>query len=876
MSARSADTHAVNEAHPAAPMLVGASHGLTSAEAAARLARRRRIRPRGAIDLPFRRHLRATLTGRLVLLLLAVAAIYAILGAFRDAVVIVAVIVIVVGLETWTEWRASRAIASLSILSAPRALVWRDRRLQEVAPDELVPDDVILLSAGSRIPADARVLEADELLVDESLVTGESQAVEIRPRPGETAELKAGTHVLRGRATAVVTVVGEASTLGQVATMVAETRGQPTPLQRRMAELARGLLIAAVVVSLVVPLVGVIRGQDLRDMVLTALTLAFATIPQELPVLVVVVLGLGSLRMVRQGAIIRHLGAAETLGATSLVCTDKTGTLTENRISLTSAVPASSVVEGRPDPGPPRSRGGGVRTSWGGGTQAELDRLGQLARLASEPPTGGDSRLADPIDAAVWRATEAAWPEPPVRFGFDSARRMASGLVQLGDDLVLGVKGAPEAVLVRAHWWRTRGGAAADLGSDLRSQVVATASEMTAGGARVLAVGSRTIEGPPLGGPSQLERDLVFEGLLAFSDPLRPEVAEAVRELQGAGVAITMVTGDQLATAAAVAREAGLGGPTFIAAQTKAWSASELASRAARGCVVARARPEDKLRIVQAAAAAGEIVAVTGDGVNDAPALEAAAIGVAMGRSGSDVAREAADLILADDNFATLARATAEGRRLFENLRKAVRYYLAVKLALVAVTFAMAITGRPLPFSPLQIVVLELFMDLGASVAFVNLPAEGDEMRRRPRDPGAWIVDRRLLVGIVAGGLTLAALTGVTYLVALRAYGVDGARTLALASWLAGHAALGVVMGWERRPIEPRDLLANPAMLLWAGAAVAFAVAIMAWPPLRVLLHGGAVPGLSGPLVVLASLVVPLWLEGLKRYRARRSRRPRP
>jgi Ca2+-transporting ATPase len=832
-------------------MLVGASLGLTSAEAASRLAHRRRIRPRGRIDLPLRRHLRATLTERLVLLLLAVAVIYAILGSFRDAIVILGVIVIVVGLETWTEWRASRAIASLSILAAPPALVWRDRRLQEVPPDELVPDDVILLSAGSRIPADARVLEADELLVDESLVTGESQPVEIRPRPGESAELKAGTHVLRGRATAVVTVVGEASTLGRVAAMVAETRGQKTPLQRRMAELARGLLIVAVVISLVVPAIGLLRGQNPRDMVLTALTLAFATIPQELPVLVVVVLGLGSLRMVRQGAIIRHLGAAETLGATTLVCTDKTGTLTENRISLTSAVTASTVVERSP------------------GTQAQLDRLGQLARLASEPPTGGDSRLADPIDGAVWRATEADWPEPPVRFGFDSARRMASGLVQLGDELVLGVKGAPEALLVRAHWWRTRAGVAADLGSDLRSQVVAAASDLTAGGARVLAVASRVIDGAPLGGPSQLERDLVFEGLLAFSDPLRPEVAQAVRELQGAGVAVTMITGDQPSTAAAVARAAGLGGPTFIAAQTKAWSAAELAGHAARGCVVARARPEDKLRIVQAAASAGEIVAVTGDGVNDAPALEAAAIGVAMGRSGSDVAREAADLILADDNFATLARAAAEGRRLYENLRKAVRYYLAVKLALVTVTFVMAVIGRPLPFSPLQIVVLELFMDLGASVAFVNLPAEGDEMRRRPRDPRARIVDRRVLAGIAAGGLTLALLSGVTYLVALHAFGVDGARTLALVSWLVGHAALGVVMGWERRPLEPRDLLANPAMLLWAGAAVTFAVAILAWRPLEVLLHGGAVPALSGALVVLAGLVVPLWLEGLKRYRAR-------
>ncbi|HEY7199399.1 MAG TPA: cation-transporting P-type ATPase [Candidatus Dormibacteraeota bacterium] len=829
-------------------MLAGASRGLTNAEAAAR---RSRGHARGPGDRPLRKYLRASLTERLVLLLLVVGVIYLVLGAFRDALVIFAVIVVVAGTETWTEWRARRALRSLTILSAPRALAWRDRRLQEVSADELVRDDVILLSAGSRVPADVRLLEAEELLVDESLVTGESQPVAHRVARDESGELKAGTHVVRGRATAVVTAVGDESTLGRVAGMVAETEAQKTPLQRQMAELARGLLIAAIVVSVVVPLVGLLRGQALRDMVLTALTLAFATIPEELPILVVAMLSLGSLRLVKQGAIIRRLSAAETLGATTLVCTDKTGTLTENRISLGSVVTASMVAQGRP------------------GRPDQLERVRQLARVATEPPTSEDSRLADPIDTAVWRATDASWPEPLVRFGFDSGRRMASGLVQIGQELMLGVKGAPEAVLVRSHWWRAADGTAEPLGSDLRSQVAAAAAELTAGSARVLAVGSRQIVGSPLGGPSKLERELVFEGLLAFNDPLRPEVWAAVRELQRAGVAVTMVTGDQPATAAAVAQAAGLGGTTFIAAQTKSWTDAELAAHAARGCLVARARPEDKLRLVQAAAAAGAVVAVTGDGINDAPALEAAAIGVAMGRSGSDVAREAADLILADDNFATLARATAEGRRLYENLRKAVRYYLAVKLALIAVTLAMAVAGLPLPFSPVQIVVLELFMDLGASVAFVNLPPEGDEMRRRPRDPSARILDRRMLAGIAGGGVTLAVVVGAAYLLGLGPLGagVGGARTLALACWLVGHAALGVVMGWERRPIGPSDVLANPAMVLWALAAVAFAAGLVAWPALETLLHAGPVPPWAGVLAIVAGLAVPFWLEGLKRLR---------
>jgi Ca2+-transporting ATPase len=831
-------------------MLVGASRGLSSAEAAARRSGGGRDRARESPWRALAAHLRTSLTARLVLLLVAAALIYAVAGDLRDAGVILAVIAVVVGVEAWTQWRASRAIASLTVLSAPRALVWRDRKLHEVAPEALVRDDVIMLSAGSRVPADARLIEAEELLVDESLVTGESQPVTHGVGAGEVAELKAGTHVLRGRGAAVVTAVGVDSTLGRVAGLVTESERQQTPLQARMTRLARRLMIAAIAGSVLVALVGLLRGQPVRDMVLSALTLAFATIPGELPVLVVIILGLGSVGLVRRGVIVRRLSAAEALGATTLVCTDKTGTLTQNRISLTAVVTAAEVVESRP------------------GAPAQQDRVKRLARLACEPAAAGDSRLADPIDMAVFHATDADWPEPLARFSFDSDRRLASGLTQVYGELVLGVKGAPEAVLVRAARWRSTAGLE-PLDSELKTQVAATAAELTAGGVRVLAVASRVLGDAVGAGPSALERELVFEGLLAFSDPLRAEVPGAGRDLQRAGVAVAMVTGDQPGTAAAIARSAGLGGPVFIAAQTKAWTDAELVQRMTSGCVVARARPEDKLRIVRAATEAGEIVAVTGDGINDAPALEAASIGVAMGRDGSDVAREAADVVLTDDSFATLARATAESRRLYENLRKAVRYYLAVKLALVAVTLVMALTGRPLPFSPVQIVILELFMDLGASVAFVNQAAETDEMRRRPRDPRARFLDRPMMIGIASGALTLAILTGVLYAAALPGLGVSGARTLALVGWLTGHAALGIAMSSERRPLVPRDLLGNPALLAWAAASIAFALAILLWQPLHALLSAGPVPAWTAVVALLAGCAGPLWLEGFKRWRQR-------
>jgi Ca2+-transporting ATPase len=833
------------EARPAPPA-DGAIRGLTNAEAASR-------RRRGGANMIRARpgrstagQLRRSVTQPLVLLLAALGLIYAALGERREAALVLGVAAAVVAVETWTRWRAHRALMALSRLTAPRAQVWRDWRLLEVPPEELVCDDIVLLRSGSRVPADVRLVEGTELMVDESLVTGESQPVERGAGDDQSSRLLAGTTVVRGWGVGVVTAVGRESTLGQVAGLVREAETPPTPLQSQMEKLARRLLLVALGVSVVVAGAGALRGQPPRDMLLSGLTLAFATIPAELPILVTVVLGLGSRNLARQGAIVRQLSAAETLGATTLVCTDKTGTLTENRIALTDLVTAAEVLESAVSEEP------------------DLVRVKRLAQLASEPTE--ESWLADPTDLAVWRAADWDWPDPIVRFNFDSTRRLASGLAEVDGRLLLGVKGAPETVLVRCSSWRSRSGMLEHLDAEQRSKVLlAGSAELAAGGARVLAVASRTIAGPPTGGPSRLEQELTFEGLLAFSDPLRPEVPGAMRQLQRAGVRVTMITGDQPATATSIARTAGLSGPVLIAAQTRLWPDHEVAAWASRGCVLARARSEDKLRMVRAAAAAGEVVAVTGDGVNDAPALEAAAIGVAMGRSGADVAREAADLVLADDSFATLVRAMAEGRRLYSNLRKAVRYYLAVKLALIAVSLLVAVGGQPLPFVPVQIVVLQLFIDLGASVAFVSQAAEGDEMSRRPRDPRSRLLDRRMVAGILLGGFTLAALSGGAYVLTLPALGVAAARTLAMVSWLVGHAALGVVMGWERRLVSPRDLRANPALLLWAASAVAFAALLVGVPTLAELLHGGAVPLLTALLVAAVSALLPLWLELPKR-----------
>jgi P-type Ca2+ transporter type 2C len=841
---------------PAPPAAAQSKYsGLSSGEAAARRARygpNRVSRPRAR---PLRNRLREWLNQPLVLILLmVVGSVYAVLGQFRDAVAILAVVVVLISVELAIRWRAGRAISTLSQLSAPQAMVWRDRELQEMAPERLVVDDVILLVPGSKVPADARLLEAEKMLVDESLVSGEPQPVEHGVGTGQNRHLSAGTIVVRGRGVALVTAVGKDSTMGRVAALVDGAEPRSTPLQRQIGRLANGLLIAALVTSAVVAVVGAVRGQPLLDMTLSGLTLAIATIPAEMPILALVLLGAGSLRLAKKGAIVRTLRAAETLGSVTLVCTDKTGTLTENRIVLTSLLTAPQVLEGL------ESQAG------------DSDYVKRLARLASEPPAGDDPRSADPIDLAIWRESPADWPDPMARFSFDEGRRLASGLVEVGGQLLLGVKGAPEAIIVRSSCWRSSQGIE-PLDEELRSQVIKVATSLAAGGARVLGIGSRSISGLVKGGPAWLEHDLAFEGLLVFSDVMRPEVPGAIRDLFRAGVAVSMITGDQPATAAAMARPAGLGGPVFIAAQTKRWSDQDLAARASIGSIFARARPEDKLRIVRAASGAGEIVAVTGDGVNDAPALEAAALGVAMGREGSDVAREASDLVLAGDNFAALVSAIAEGRRLYENVRKAIGFYLAIKLGLVVVALGILISGRPLPFSPLQIVLIEVFTDLGASIGFVNLASEADEMRRPPRDSGAPFVSRKMLRRALAGAITLSLLTAAVFVLALPMYGVGGARTLALSSWLVGHASLGLVMGWERRWIGVARVLENKAMALWVAGAVFLAGLLAVAGSLQALLHSGPVPifALSG--TVLASLLAPWWLEMLKRAQARRRAR---
>ena len=721
----------------------------------------------------------------LQLLLLAVGVLSAIFGELRDAIAIFAIIGLVSAVEAISEIRAKRALRALRDLSAPTALVRRAGAVRGIAVDALVIGDVLLVEAGSVVAADARVVEADGLAADESRLTGEPvPAAKGRepvdpdaPLAERSSLLHAGTAVVAGAGEGVIVALGADTEIGRLGRLVAEAREPPTPLQRSMAELARAALIVAVTACVLVPLVGVARGQPVRDMLLDGLTLAFATIPEELPILVTVLVAIGGLRLAQHGVLLRRLRAAEAVGAMTVLLADKTGTLTENRLEIES-----------------------------------IDGEGESV-LTVAVAAHGSATAQDPVDRAlVDAAGEPASGERLARYPFDPVRKRESAVWRDSGGAWVAVKGAPEAVLD-----------ACALSPAKRTSVLSQVAQLAEDGLRIVAVAERRVVVVPLDS-ADAERELAFVGLAAFRDPLRPGVRDAVALLAHAGVRTIVVSGDHPQTVAAAAREAGVYGPEVLHGGTAldALDDDELAERLRGQAVVARATPEDKLRLVRVLQERGEAVAVTGDGVNDAPALAAANVGIAMGARGTDLAREASDLVLVDDAYPTIVGAVEGGRGLASQLRRAVAFYLGAKIALVVVVAVPLALGLPAPFHPVHIVILELFMDVGASVAFVSEPSAPGAMDQPPRDPARRFLDDTQLsaIALTAAALTAAVLPA--FLLVHAEWGIDMAIAAAVAGWLVANVAIA----WSLRARPGLAWRRNVAFPAWALVAVASAVVL--------------------------------------------------
>jgi len=739
-----------------------ADRGLSSPDAAARLAQS----GPNVLQESGRRHplvmLAAQFTDVMILVLIAAAVIAGLVGDPIDSIAIVVIVCLNGAMGFAQEFRAERAVAALKQMASPSARVIREGQAETVDAAQLVPGDLVELEAGNIVPADLRLTEVFSLKVDESTLTGESQAVDKQVARLEQADLALGdrvnqafkgTNVTYGRARGLVVATGMRTELGKIAALLSGESGK-TPLQKRLAHFGRNLAVVVLALCAIIFAAGWLRGEPPLLMLLTAISLAVAAIPEALPAVVAISLALGAARLVRQNALIRRLPAVETLGSVTYICSDKTGTLTQNRMHV-DGVWADDVLH-------PTLPGGDAAAVW--------RELGLAMALCNDATAEAPGRLAgDPTETALLEAAqasgydkEALLAERPrlAEIPFDSERARMSTLHRDGEAILMLAKGAPETLLPLCS---DRLGGDGAVAMDLAA-AQALAEKLAAEGLRVLAFARRRLSSlPGTMDAAELETGLSFIGLVGLIDPPRPEAADAVAACQAAGIIPVMITGDHPATARAIATRLGIienGGRVLTGGEMATLSPQAFEREVDTVRVYARINPEQKIRIVQALQDKGEFVAMTGDGVNDAPALKMADIGVAMGKGGTDVAREAAHMTLLDDDFATIVSAVREGRRIFDNIRKFLKYTMTSNAGEIWTIFLAPFMGLPIPLLPIHILWINLVTDGLPGLALANERAERDVMQRPPRPPsesvfahGMW--QHMLWVGLLMGGVTL-------------------------------------------------------------------------------------------------------------------------
>lgn len=828
------------------------SEGLTQAEAKERYAQMGSNTLLAEKKESFWKEFLEELREPMVLMLLVTGVLYALWGEITDAVTIFVIILTLNTVEVVNEMRSKKAIASLRSLAEPTTSVRRDGRFLEIPVEQIVPGDLVLLQVGHRVPADARLVEAFGLSVDESALTGESLPVEkmadtiqdpALPLADRHNMVYSSTLVTRGKGTALVVSTGMNTEIGRIAGVARQVKEPHTPLQQMMSELSNGLVWFALGFSALVPLVGVfIAHQPVKQMLLTGLSLAFATIPEELPIIITMVLALGAFRLSKKYAITKRLNAVESLGSVTVIATDKTGTLTENRMEVISIEP-----------------------------EAQTQRLLEISVLCNDAVQNGPDFVGDPVDVALMRAAKKAGLDGktvqkahPIinEFTFDNLRKRMSVVCQTNGQLWAVLKGAPESIVSQCKFSMDEY-TVTPMTDETRKNILRRVAQMAAEGMRVIALAEHPLPEANLA-QDEVESNLTFVGLVGMADQPRPEVGAAVSTCQRAGIRVIMITGDHPLTAKAIGRQVGLNGNNRVMTGPELDKLTDVELKEVVKCVpiYARTTPEHKLRIVQALQALGERVAVTGDGINDAPALAAADIGVAMGETGTDVAREACNLVLADDNFTTIVNAVEEGRLIFENLKKGVRYYLACKLALVLITLLPTLLLIPVPFAPVQIILMELFMDLMAAVAFVAEPAETDLLDQKPRNPQAKFMDRAMVSSIGTSALGLFAAVSVVYL--LTWYGTTNqmaAQTVAFFAWLIGHVLLAFNMRSERQPILQIGFGSNRVMLIWAASVAIFLLVISLIPGAQQLMKITTLTGSQWGMILGTTSIGTFWLE---------------
>ncbi|MDI6875582.1 MAG: cation-translocating P-type ATPase [Methanomicrobiales archaeon] len=798
------------------------------------------------------------------LLLVGAGSIYFFLGDIQEGLMLLFFVFVIIGITVYQERKTENALQALQNLSSPRALVIRDHTRQRIPGREVVRGDLILLSEGDRVPADARILDSKNLLVDESILTGES--VPVRKFPGEVGgysqpggedqpQVYSGTLVVQGRGLAEVTAIGRNTEIGKIGRTLSEVGVDETPLEKETRWIVRNIAAIGLGLFLITVVVYGVTRFDWIGGLLAGITLAMAILPEEFPVVLTVFLALGAWRISQNRVLTRRVTAIEALGSATVLCVDKTGTLTENRMRVVELMAKGERcdVSALQDPSLPEFCHELVEYAILASKRDPFDPMERALVSLGQDGLAGTEHLH-----ARWELVEE-YPLSRELLAMSNVWRSPDG-----QEYVIAAKGAPEAIGDLCHLSK------AEL-EELSRQVQSLAGD----GLRVLGVAKSSfrIGELPTG---QHEFPFAFLGLIGFLDPVRPGVPDAIAECQSAGVRVIMITGDYPATAMKIASQIGLGTQRdcLTGPDVEILPPQEFRERINRVSVIARAVPEQKLAIVSSLKETGNTVAMTGDGVNDAPALKEADIGIAMGARGTDVAREAASLVLLDDAFSSIVAAIRMGRRIFDNLRRAMAYIIAVHVPIAGMSLLPIIFGWPLVLLPVHVVFLELIIDPACSIVFEAEEAEPDLMQRPPRARGESILNRSsVLLALVQGGVVLLALLLVFSLLTTRGLDVDEARAFTFTSIVIANLGLiAVNRSWSSTLVST---FKRPNRALWVviAAAVFFLGLVLTIPALRALFQFAPLDGMEMASAIAVGIASVFWFEIFKRVRRRRAAR---
>lgn len=785
----------------------------------------------------------------MTLILLCATALSWMMGEKTEALTIIAIVILNGLMGFFQEYRTERSLEKLNALAAPTACVIRDGKEEAIPAREVTIGDLVKLKAGDRVPADCRIVENESLLFDESLLTGESEAVgksDTGDEDDKTANAFMGTIVAAGHGKAVVTEIGEDTRMGEISVMLDCIEAEETPLQKKLDQLGKGIAVGCLVICAVVAGVGILRGEPILDMIVTGISLAVAAIPEGLPAIVTISLALSVNRMVKKNAVIRRLHAVETLGCANVICSDKTGTLTENRMTVREiwcpsksySVEGSDIEEGKitchshPVTVKEELDLHKLLTIAAVCNNAKVEKKGK-GMLSRKLKVNGEPTEAALLAAAAKGNTEQAQTEYKKikEIPFDSKRKMMSVLIQNKEGKqFFFTKGAPEILLERCRFFQ-KNGMVSLMTSTERRQILEQNQKMAQEAMRVIALCWRTASGEE----DCSEQNLVFCGLAGMSDPPRKEAYEAVKLCRKAGIRTVMITGDSKETACAVAKKLKIlssDEEVLTGAELNKMSDEKFLQHLPKVSVFARVTPAHKLRIVKGLKSQGNIVAMTGDGVNDAPAVKEANIGVSMGKNGTDVTKEASSVILLDDNFSTLVAAVEEGRVIYQNIRKFIRYLLSCNIGEVITMFLAMLMGMPVPLLPIQILLVNLVTDGLPAIALGLDPADKNVMQQKPRKSTDSVFAGGLASVILFRGALIGLTTvGIFSMWLVHGATLDRARTAALVTLILTQLVHVFECKSEQRALWQIPIFNNIGLVL--AAVISLGVMCFAvWHPM--------------------------------------------